>query len=304
MAGTTNTESFIDEDFLRRLENLRILANRGIKGLGKGEHISWRSGPSLEFLDYRKYQIGDDFRYVDWNVYGRLDKLFIKLFRAEENQNIHILIDSSRSMEFGKPLKDTYAKKIAAAISFIGLTHMDNLYVTAFRNQLDDSMAPVKSRLAYSRVLNYLHALQPRGKTDVNACLVKYAGTHSGPAISIILSDLMDQKGFEEGLEALQHARFDIAVIQILDREEILPINTGSHILKEIEVGEKMNITIDRSTLTLYHRKMQDFLEYIKKYCLDKGIDYYLCNTSIPFEDLLLDYLTSGRLFRRYGSHW
>lgn len=301
---TTNAESFIDEEFLRRLENLKILANRGIKGLGKGEHPSWRSGPSLEFLDYRKYQIGDDFRYVDWNVYGRLDKLFIKLFRAEENQVIHIIIDTSRSMRFGKPLKDTYAKKVAAAVSYIGLTHMDNVYLTAFRNRLDDPMTPVKSRLAYSRVLNYLHDLQPSGKTDLNTCLMQYAGAHSGPAISIILSDLMDQKGFEEGFEALHHARFDIAVIQILDQKEIFPPNTGNLILKEIEVGEKMNLTIDRSTLALYHEKMQDFLGHIKGYCLDKGIDYYLCNTSIPFEDLLLDYLTSGRLFRRYRSHW
>jgi uncharacterized protein (DUF58 family) len=302
MVNKKNAESFLDEEFLRRLENLKILSHRGLTALDKGEHVSWRSGPSLEFLDYRKYQLGDDFRYVDWNVYGRLDKLFIKLFRAEQNQNIHTLLDISRSMEFGRPLKETYAKKILAALSYIGLTQLDNIYVTAFSDKLNDSMIPVKSGLAYSKVLDFLVSIQVKGKTRFNASLTEYAETRNQRGIAIILSDLMDPNGFEAGLEALRHAGFDVSVIQVLDHQEIFPSDTGNRILKEIEANEKLNLTIDRSILTLYFKKFQNFLNRIQVFCLNNGIDYYLCDTSVPFEDRLLEYITSSKFFSRYGS--
>lgn len=302
MSLRPDSDTFLDEAFLRRLENLKILSHRGITGMDRGEHASWRSGPSLEFLDYRKYHIGDDFRYIDWNVFGRLDKLFIKLFRAEENQAIHILMDTSRSMGFGEPTKDIYAKKITAALSYIGLTHLDNVRVTAFSHKLGDSMMPVKSGLAYSRILDYLHAIRPKGKTHINVSLSKYAETHEGAGIAIVLSDLMDPNGFEEGLEALSRAKWEISIIHVLDHQEIFPSDTGHIILKEIEKGDKVNLTVDRSILALYHKKFQDFIDRIKAFCLDNAIDYYLCDTSIPFEDLLLDYIASGRLFQRYGS--
>jgi uncharacterized protein (DUF58 family) len=264
--------------------------------------VSWRSGPSLEFLDYRKYQLGDDFRYVDWNVYGRLDKLFIKLFKAEENQDIHTLLDISRSMAFGSPPKETYAKKILATLSYIGLTQMDNIHITTFSDGLDDSMVPVKTGLAYSKILDFLVSIQVKGKTRFNASLVQYAETHSPRGIAIILSDLMDPDGFETGLEALRHAGFDISVIQVLDHQEIVPSDTGNRVLKEIEASEKLNLTIDRSILTLYHKKFQDFLSRIQVFCLDNHMDYYLWDTSVLFEDRLLEYITSSQFFRRYGS--
>src|SRR5512136_361927 len=131
-------ESFIDEQFLKNLEKLSIVTKKGIKGPERGEHKSWKSGEGLEFLDYRKYQVGDDLRYVDWSVYGRLDKLFIKLFHAEENQTVHFLIDLSRSMGTGNPPKDVSAKKIAAAISYIGLSHFDKISLAAFNKTILD----------------------------------------------------------------------------------------------------------------------------------------------------------------------
>jgi len=294
--------TFLDEAFLRRLENLKILSHRGITGLDRGEHTSWRSGPSLEFLDYRKYHIGDDFRYIDWNVFGRLDKLFIKLFRSEENQGIHILLDTSRSMGLGKPAKDLYSKKITAALSYIGLTHMDHVRVTGFSNKLGDVMIPVKSRQAYSRILDYLHTIRPKGKTNINISLSKYAETCERTGIAIIISDLMDPNGFEKGLEILHRARWEISVIQVLDHQEIFPSDTGNIILKEIEKGDTINLTIDQTVLAVYQQKFQEYIDSVKSFCLDNGIDYYLCDTSIPFEDLLLDYIAAGRLFQRLGT--
>jgi len=297
MAPNVEAESFLDEDFLRKLERVKILAQKGIKGPTKGEHNSWRSGASLEFLDYRKYQVGDDFRYVDWNVYGRLDKLFLKLFRAEEELSIHILLDMSLSMGSGNPPKEIYAKKITAALAYIGLANLDRVGVTSFTDSLGESQSPRKGRQVYKSILHYLLSIQPKGKTDFNSCLTEYASTCKRPGIAIILSDLLDQKGFEKGLEALQYRKFDITLLQVLDHEELFPSLRGYIVLNEVETHETKKITLDRALLTLYREKMRGFLENIKGFCIESGINYYLSDTSIPFEDFLLEYLTKGMVF-------
>ncbi len=297
MAVDNDIESFLDEDFLRKLERLKILAQKGIKGLIKGEHNSWRSGASLEFLDYRKYQAGDDFRYIDWNVYGRLDKLFVKLFHAEEDLTIHILVDMSQSMAAGNPPKDIYAKKVAAALCYLGLASLDRVGVTSFADSLGESKLPERGKQVYLSVLKYLLSLRPEGETNLNSCLTEYASACKRPGIAIILSDLLDPKGFEKGLEALSYGRFDVTLIHILDHEELFPSLNGYLTLREVETGEMNRITLDGALLELYRKSMGDFLENIKDLCRKSGIDYYLWNTSMPFEDFLLDYLTKGTLF-------
>ena len=297
MAVDYDIDSFLDEDFLRKLEKLKILAQKGIKGPIKGEHDSWRSGASLEFLDYRKYQAGDDFRYIDWNVYGRLDRLFIKLFRAEEDLTIHVLVDTSQSMGWGNPPKDIFAKKLAAALCYLGLASLDRVGITSFADSLGESKLPERGKRVYLSMLKYLLSLKPGGETDLNSCLTEFASACKRPGIAIILGDLLDPKGFEKGLEALSYRRFDITLIQILDREEIFPAFNGYLTLKEVETGEVKRITLDRALLELYREGMRDFLENIKDFCRKSGIDYYLSNTGVPFEDLLLEYLAKGTLF-------
>lgn len=297
MADNENMESFLDEEFLRRLEKLKILAKRGRKGPTKGEHISWRSGASLEFLDYRKYQVGDDFRYIDWNVYGRLDKLFLKLFRAEEDLNVHILIDTSRSMGTGNPLKDIYAKKIAAALSYIGLANLDRVGITSFSDSLGETQSPERGRSVYINLLKYLNSLKPAGRTDFNGCLTEYASNTKRPGMAIILSDLLDPDGIDKGLESLRHKRFDIALLQIFDREELFPSLNGYLTLREVETGETKKITLDEPLLELYREKIQGFLGDIRDLCLLNGVDYYLVDTGLSFEDFLFDYLTTAAVF-------
>jgi uncharacterized protein (DUF58 family) len=297
MAVDNDIESFLDEDFLRRLEKLKILAQKGMKGSAKGEHDSWKSGASLEFLDYREYQAGDDFRYIDWNVYGRLDKLFIKLFRAEEDLTIHILVDMSQSMGWGNPAKDIYAKKIAAALCYLGLANLDRVGITAFNHSLRESRPPERGSRAYLSVLKYLLSLKPEGETDINSSLTEYAWACKRPGVAIILSDLLDPKGFAKGLDALSYGGFDITLIQILDREELSPSLNGYLMLQEMETGEEKRIALDGALLERYRKRIRDFLENIHDFCRKSEIDYYLSDTTIPFEDMLLDYFLKGTLF-------
>jgi len=297
MALDNDIESFLDEDFLRRLEKLKILAQKGMKGLAKGEHDSWKSGASLEFLDYREYQAGDDFRYIDWNVYGRLDRLFIKLFHAEEDLTIHILVDMSQSMRWGNPAKDIYAKKIAAALCYLGLANLDRVGITAFNHSLRESRPPERGSRAYLSVLKYLLSLKPEGETDINSSLTEYAWACKRPGVAIILSDLLDPKGFAKGLDALNYGGFDITLIQILDREELFPSLNGYLMLKEVETGEETRIALDSALLERYRKRMRHFLENINDLCRKSDIDYYLSDTTIPFEEMLLDYFIKGTLF-------
>ena len=292
------TEDFLDEDFLRKLERLKLLAGRVMKGPQKGEHGSWRSGTSLEFQDYRKYQVGDDFRYVDWNVYGRLDKLFLKLFRSEEELSVHILIDISKSMAYGQPPKLLLAKKIAAALSYIAIANLDHVGLISFADSIGLSLGAQRGKKAYHSILRYLTDLKPEGETGLNASLADFATTCIRPGLAIIISDLLDTRGFEKGLEALRQRKFKTTLIQVLDHEELFPSLDGYLILKEMETGETKRITLTDDLRSLYRKKMELFLREIREFCLGKGIGYYLLDTSIPFEDFLFDYLVKGKLWQ------
>jgi uncharacterized protein (DUF58 family) len=291
MVENKNADILLDEDFLRKLEKLKLLIRKGAKGPFRGEHISWRSGTSLEFMDYRKYQAGDDFRYVDWNVFGRLDKLFIKLFRSEEDLIIHILIDMSRSMEIGNPPKELYAKKIAAALSYICLANLDKVTVTSFSDSLHKPCSPERGKKVYISILNYLNSVRPNGITRLNSCLAEYATAFRRPGAAVVISDFMDPYGFRNGLEALRYAGFNVTLIHILDHQELFPILDGYLQLEEIETNETRKITLDKSILEAYKEKITLFIRDIKELCGKNRIDYYLTDTSIPVEEFLLYFL-------------
>ncbi len=298
MAGKEEIEDFLDEDFLRKLESLKLLAKRDFRGPLRGEHLAGKTGASLEFMDYRTYQPGDDFRNIDWNVYGRLDKLFLKLFREEEDLTIHILLDMSRSMDFGFPPKAAYAKKIAASLGYVGLTHLDRVGVTSFSHSLGSPMVPVRGKNQYLMLLHYLLSIHPAGQTDFNACCQKYALTCKRPGVVILISDLLDPKGFDEGLDALRYRKFDISLIQVLDPREMNPGMNGYFMLQEIETQEVKKITVDGALLELYRERFLRFIGRITEYSRNHGIDYFQLDTRVPFEDFLLDYIRQGALFR------
>ena len=293
-----DTETFPDHEFLRKLEKLKIISRRGARNLQRGEHRSWQSGEGLEFLDYRKYHSGDDLRYVDWSVYGRLDKLFIKLFHAEKGQTAHILLDMSQSMGGGNPPKDVMAKKIAAALSYICLANLDKTGLMAFNEKIIDVKTPARGRNRFPEVLKFLLTLSTSSQTNINGCLEEYAAICKNPGIAIIISDFFDAQGYEDGLKALAYRNFDINLIHVLDHAEINWSKTGNFSLREIETGESKVTFIDRQALALYRKKMEAFISGIKSYSAHYDMNYFLCNTSVPFEETLTDYLATGALFR------
>jgi len=293
-----NLDSFIDDEFLKQLEKLKIVSRKSTRNPRRGDYRSWQSGEGFEFLDFRKYHPGDDLRYVDWSVYGRLDKLFIKLFHAEKGQTAHILLDMSRSMDCGTPSKDITAKKIAAALSYICLSNLDKTGLMAFNSQIVKIKPPARGKKQYLEVLKFFQSLKPSDQTNVNGSLKEYAAICKNPGIAIIISDFFDPQGYEDGLKALAYRNFDINLIQVMDHEELYWSQTGHLLLNEYETGEKKVTFVDKKLLELYRKKINEFVGGIKSYCSHYGMNYYLCDTRIPFESLLTDYLSEGSLFR------
>jgi hypothetical protein len=291
-------DSFIDGEFLKQLEKLKIVSRKSTRNPRRGEYRSWQSGEGFEFLDFRKYHLGDDLRYVDWSVYGRLNKLFIKLFHAEKGQTAHILLDISRSMDSGTPSKDITAKKIAAALSYICLSNLDKTGLMAFNNHIVKIKPPARGKKQYLEVLKFLLALRPSDQTNVNGSLKAYAASCKNPGIAIIISDFFDPQGYQDGLKALAYRDFDINLIQVMDHEELHWSKIGHLLLNECETGEKKVTFVDKNLLELYRKKINEFIAGIKSYCGHYGMNYFLCDTRIPFENLITDYLTKGALFR------
>src|SRR5437763_5456687 len=188
----TQDGPLLEPHFLARLEQLELVSRKIFLGRMKGERRSKKKGQSVEFADYRNYVIGDDLRHLDWNLFGRLDKLFIRLFMEEEDLHFYVLIDNSLSMDFGNPTKLHYAKQVAAALGFIGLVNMDRVVVEAFNDRLTQSMPAVRGRRSLWRLMDFLQKLEPAGPSDLKRSLKSFSLKCRGKGIVVLLSDFMD----------------------------------------------------------------------------------------------------------------
>ena len=281
-----------DADFMRKLEFLRLVAQKLFRGRYRGDHDTHRKGTSLEFYDYRSYQPGDDFRYIDWNIYSRLGRLFVKLFTAEEDLTIHILLDTSRSMQFGEPTKLDYAKQVGAALGYIGISNLDRVRATSFGDKIEHSFDPSRGRS--SMLFHFFEQLKSDGNTAIDRVLSEYAKSTPHPGLAILITDLFDPDGYQNGLNALRYAGHDIMLIHILSEDEIAPSLGGSVILSDAETGDELKVTIDRKVREAYDIRFSNYIDSIDQFCTKNQIEYARASTSVPFEDLVLKYLRQG----------
>ncbi len=288
----------LDEEFLRKLEQLSLLSRRIRRSIARGESLSIRKGASLEFSDYRLYQPGDDFRYLDWNIYSRLNRLFVKLFTAEENLTVHILIDTSKSMAFGDPSKLWYAGRLAAALGYLAISNLDRVGVSAFADGIEHSMQPVRQKSHAFALFDYIAGLKPSGRTDFNRTLRDYSLRTRRPGLAILITDLLDPAGYVEGLQALIYRRFDVLLIQVLDESEMAPEFRGSFRLIDGETEEETELTVESETVSAYQDRLGEYFQEVEEFCLSHDIEYLRTTTSIPFEEVVFSYLRRGVFVR------
>ncbi len=290
-------EKLLNEDFMRRIEKLNIVSRKIFRGRMKGERRSKQRGFSSEFADYRNYVEGDDLRFIDWNIYGRLDRLFLKLFLEEEDLHVHVLVDTSLSMGFGEPKKLDYAKRVGAAIGYIGLANMDRVQVHTFSNGLQARSGALRSKFSSHKLFDFLEDLAPDAGTSLfETCRLFSQTTSVGKGVVVLISDFLDPDGYEEALKRLAGARMDVCVVHILAPEEISPELKGDLRLVDVEDGTFQEITVSRPLLAQYQQTLKNFCAGIRDVCTKHGAVYVFSGTDVPFDQLVLNYLRKGGL--------
>jgi uncharacterized protein (DUF58 family) len=298
MPETQEKQQLLDPEFLTRLEQLELVSRKIFLGRMKGERRSKKKGQSVEFADYRNYVVGDDLRFLDWNLYARLDRLFLRLFMEEEDLHFYVLIDNSLSMDFGSPSKLHYAKQIAAALGFIGLVNLDRVVVEAFNDRLTQTMPAIRGRRSLWRLLDFLQKVEPAGPSDLKQSLKTFSLRCSGKGIVVLLSDLMDKGGYEDALRYLVARQLDIYVIQILSKEEIEPDVVGDLKLTDIEDGDVAEITVSGPLLKRYKQNLAAYRAALHEFCARRGVTYLFTSNQVPFDRLVLTYLRQRGLVR------
>jgi uncharacterized protein (DUF58 family) len=288
---TATHHGFFTPEFLAQLERLTLASRRTFRGRVKGERRSPRKGQSVEFSDYRPYGIGDDLRYVDWNIYGRLDRLHVKLFVDEEDLCVHLLVDASNSMDFGRPTKLRYAARVAAALGFVGLVSLERVGVGVLREKVSEGWPPTRGRNQFVALVDFLAGLRAGGATSLNQGLANYAMRAREPGLVVLFSDLLDPAGFEPGVRALLERRFEVHIVHVLTPEELHPTLAGDLRLHDSETSEVREITVDGDALRGYRQRLGQFLERAEGFCRSAEIGYRRVTTEMPAEEFVLSHL-------------
>jgi uncharacterized protein (DUF58 family) len=281
----------LEPAFLVRLEQLELVSRKIFHGRMKGERRSKKKGQSVEFADYRNYAVGDDLRHLDWNLYARLDRLFIRLFMEEEDLHVYLLLDNSLSMDFGNPTKLHYARQVAAALGFIGLVNMDRVVLEAFNEERTQRSPVLRGRRSLWQLLDFLQKLEPAGRGDLRRALRTFSLRCSGKGVVILFSDLLDKGGYEEALRYLIARQLDIYVLHILSQEEIEPELTGDLRLVDVEDEDAAEITVSGPLLRRYKENLVAYRAAVHEFCARRGVSYLFTSNQVPFDRLVLHYL-------------
>lgn len=280
-----------DESTLRKLNQLSLVATRVRAGAMKGERRSSRRGASVEFADYRNYAPGDDLRRLDWNIYARLERPFIKLFEEEEDLAVNILLDGSRSMDWGEGdlHKFQYALRLAAGLGSVALASGDSLSMALLQSgRVTAEFGSTRGQTALPRMFRFLESLEARGETDLNKALQQYSISPRRPGLIILLSDLLTAPGYQAGLRPLQGRGHETALIHILAPDELDPPLAGDLQLVDIETGHEQDVSLDGGLRTLYRQQARTWIEALQVESRRQGIRYLNLITSLAWDKALL----------------
>ena len=302
MALATEGERLFDEQALRKLEQLTLVADRVRAGLLKGDRRSRKRGSSVEFADYRDYTRGDDLRRLDWNVYARLERPFIKLLEEEEDLAVHLLLDGSRSMDWparkDPANKFDYARRLVAALAVIGLATGDQVSLAILGAGRESGWGPYRGRQSVPRLFSMLESVQARGVTDLNLALRQYGLRSLRPGLLVLVSDLFSPNGFKEGIDTLLSRGYEVAVIQLLSPDESTPSIIGDVKLVDVETGDDAEVTLDQATMDLYQKRLQSWQQDTAAFCARRDIHYVPVITDVPWETLVMQTMRSLGMLR------
>jgi uncharacterized protein (DUF58 family) len=294
--------SLLTPELLRRLEQFQLLAARRAKSSAKGERRSRARGQSVEFADYRNYVAGDDLRYLDWNLFGRLERLFLKLYEEERELPVRIFLDCSESMNFGEPRKFDFARQVAAAIGYVALCGFDRVTIVPFPN-LDSNVVTagalraVRGRKSSLQFFQNINKLACGGEANVNDALRRGALEARQAGVAIVLSDFLDPAGYDKGLTSLVGRGFQVNAVQILAPEELAPSTFGDLKLVDAESGRIQEVTFGKYRLNAYQQTVQNFIQKLREFSASRGVNFFSVSSATKLEDLLLKQLRASEVW-------
>jgi len=292
MADITTTQ-LLSPTFMHQLDRLDVLSRKVLAGKLKGERRSKQRGQSVEFADYRNYVVGDDLRFIDWNLYARLDRLFLRLFMEEQDLAVSIVMDVSRSMNYGDPRKLDYAKQLAAALGYIGLVNYNRVNIYTFCDTISAALPGLRGRRPIPQMLDFIGSASSAGaKTgDIASSLKRFATVQRGKGIVILLSDFLDKGDLVAGLRYLSGDRSDVYAIQILAPQEIDPPFAGDLRLVDVEDSDMTDVSFSPALLKRYKAAREAYTEHLTHLCRRRDIAFMFSDTTVSFDLLVLRYL-------------
>lgn len=294
MPTSSETTRLLAPAFLRQLERLAITAKRVKGGATKGERRSRRKGSSTDFADYRDYVQGDDLRHIDWNIYGRLSELYIKLFEEREDLTLHLLIDASASMAFGTPTKLDFAKRSAAALAYIALSGQERVSAEAFSGEGAQRINPCRGKGSVPKFFAFLESVQAGGATHLETASRAYLARNRSKGVAVLFSDFFDEAGFESALRRLNRPGADLYAVHVLAPEEIDPHLMGDLKLIDSETGAFAEVSMSPALMKKYRQHRDSFCEEIRRYCAARDIGYMALSSDTNIAELTLNMLRRG----------
>jgi len=278
-----------DSEFIKKLEYLSLVSRRVFRGQILARRRTMQLGGGIEFADHREYTPGDDFRYLDWNVYARHGELLLKRFQEEEDLHVYFLIDCSKSMAFGTPVKFDLARQVAAALAYIALADLDRVAVVAFAGEIVADFPLTRGKARILSLLKFLEGLTTQGAaTDLARTVTGFVHRTQRRGLVVVISDLFDPGGFARGLDLLRHHRYEPHIIQLYDRREAEPDIKGDVELFDVETAAVRKVTITEKNLRQYRQVFERFQESLRSYCNAYGLSCIRTTADIPFDELIL----------------
>ena len=308
-------EDLLDAKLSARIGQLDITSRKLFAGKLKGERRSKKRGESVEFADHRPYAAGDDLRHIDWNIYGRLDRLFLKLFMEEEDLALHIVLDASLSADCGEPSKFFFMQQLAMALGYIGLVNLNRVQITTLGGRVmtpgaEDRVAgptdgvathtirDLRGRRRTPDLARFLCALEPDGATDFEAAAKRIALTRRGRGVMLVLSDFFMKEGYETGLRLLVGRGYDVFAMQVLSPQEVEPDVTGDLRLRDVEDLDLADITVSAPLLKRYKANLAAYCNGLRTFCARREISCMTVRSDTALDTLILDYLRARGLLR------
>ena len=284
-----------DDEFLKKLENLHVVSKRAFAGQNRADRLTPKRGRGLEFADHRPYAPGDDFRHIDWKAYKRLNRLLLRLFDEERDLPIYLMLDASRSM--AEPAKFDLARRITAALCYIGLVHLDRLTILPFGRGLGRESAPGRGKGRIFRVFDLLERLEAEGPTDLRESFKEFASRPRQLGLTVVISDFLDpgEVGFEAGLKILRTLGHDVFVVHVVSERDRDAGAFGEIRFVDAETGELRDVEVTPRLAAAYVRAWDDHAARLQAFCARYHIGYVRADVSRPFDEIVLKAFRQGR---------